>query len=156
MASGSSGIPIPPLRVTDRIEDWEPLFRAAVGHIVAQGEAGVKTAVSMLPAFVCRRLVEIEVSKEAVTLDVMVEGNPGVALLDTGAKPSVIDTITLREFGLAHREQKNGSQVFGLGKAAVAVSGQVEVEIDIGSDQRVLQCLQRRRADIHLGKRVLS
>ena len=386
MTSGSSGIPIPPLRETDRIEDWESLFRAAVGHIIAQGEAGVKTAVSMLPAFVCRRLVEIEVSKEAVKcdnldsafkllketldppvyeyeatrrlhamswrpgeqvddfmaalykqakrarcpirtacvtvtaqlpkevqgkakswiadreevtevmgreflvkvrewltergiatdlgyrdfdkvalisasktsetkkeergvllvetreenneeqgantygfgrgrgqtgarrwrgrsttfqgpsrgacfvfqrtghgwrycpervcaicrrkghdpqlcpsrratqnsgerflqvreticetcetsvmLDVMVEGNPGVALLDTGAKPSVIDAITLREFGLAHRERKNGSQVFGLGRSAVAVSGQVEVEIDIGNDQRVLQCLQ--------------
>ena len=69
MASGSSGIPIPPLRETDRIEDLEPLFRAAVGHIIAQGEAGVKTAVSMLPAFVCRRLVEIEVSKEAVKCD---------------------------------------------------------------------------------------
>ena len=69
MASGSSGIPIPPLHETDRIEDWEPLFRAAVGHIIAQGEAGVKTAVSMLPAFVCRRLVEIEVSKEAVKCD---------------------------------------------------------------------------------------
>ena len=72
----------------------------------------------------------------------MVEGNPGVALLDTGAKPSVIDAITLREFGLAHRERKKRSQVFGLGRSAVAVSGQVEVEIDIGNDQRVLQCLQ--------------
>ena len=69
MASGSSGIPIPPLRETDRNEDWEPLFRAAVGHIIAQGEVGVKTAVSMLPAFVCRRLVEIEMSQEAVKCD---------------------------------------------------------------------------------------
>ena len=75
-------------------------------------------------------------------LDVMVEGNPGVALLDTGAKPSLIDAITLRECGLAHRERKNGSQVFGLGRAAITVSGQVEVEIDTGNDQRVLQCLQ--------------
>ena len=74
-------------------------------------------------------------------LDVMVEGSPGVALLDTGAKPSVIDALTLRKFGLANRELKKGSQVFGLGRAAVAVSGQVEVEIDAGNDQRVLQCL---------------
>ena len=29
-----------------------------------------------------------------------------------------------------------------LGRAAIAVSGQVEVEIDTRNDQRVLQCLQ--------------
>lgn len=75
-------------------------------------------------------------------LDVVVEGNPDVALLDAGAKPSVIDAITLREFGLAHRERKKGSQVFGLRRAAVAFSGQVEVEIDTGNDQRVIQCPQ--------------
>ena len=71
MAAGSTGVPIPPLRDTDRIEDWEPLFRAAVGHIISQGEAGVKTEISMLPAFVCRRFVEIEVSKEAVKCDTL-------------------------------------------------------------------------------------
>ncbi|KAI6653466.1 hypothetical protein LOD99_3685 [Oopsacas minuta] len=69
MAPGSSGIPIPPIHETDRIEDWELISRASVGYIIANGEAGVKTTVSMIPAFVCRRLVEIEVSKEALKCD---------------------------------------------------------------------------------------
>ncbi|KAI6653467.1 hypothetical protein LOD99_3686 [Oopsacas minuta] len=43
---------------------------------------------------------------------------------------------------LPHRERKNEGQVFALRRAAVSASGQVEVKIDTGSDQRVLQCLQ--------------
>ena len=59
-------IPITPLREEDRIKAWEHLFRAAVGHILAKSEAGVKTAVITR---VRVRIVEIEVSKETVKCD---------------------------------------------------------------------------------------
>ncbi|KAI6648335.1 hypothetical protein LOD99_12144 [Oopsacas minuta] len=66
MAAQNQGIPVPPLTTTERIEDWQPLFTAAVGPLLAQGEGGVKILVSMLPAFVCRNLEEKDVAKEAV------------------------------------------------------------------------------------------
>ena len=66
MAHFNPGLSVPPLRPDDRIEDWEPLFRASVGHLTAQGEEGIKTAIGLLPALVNRRTVESEISKEAV------------------------------------------------------------------------------------------
>ena len=44
----------------DRIEDWEKLFRAAVVHLLTQ-EGGERLAISMLPAYVCRRVAEREI-----------------------------------------------------------------------------------------------
>ena len=66
MAAQNQAIPVPPLTTTERIEDCQPLFYAAVGPLLAQGEGGVKIAISMLPGFVCRSLEEKEVAKEAV------------------------------------------------------------------------------------------
>ena len=66
MAHFNQGLSVPPLRPDDRIEDWEPLFRASVGHLTVQGEEGIKTVIGLIPAMVNRRTVESEISKEAV------------------------------------------------------------------------------------------
>ena len=47
MAHFNPGLSVPPLLPDDRIEDWEPLFRASVGHLTAQGEEGIKTAIGL-------------------------------------------------------------------------------------------------------------
>ena len=62
-----------------------------------------------------RKTARIDEPVDITKKELMVE-DMSTALLDTGAKPSVIDTGTLQELGLGHREQKRESQVFGLGK----------------------------------------
>ena len=88
-----------------------------------------------------RKTARIDEPVDITKKELMVE-DMSTALLDTGAKPSVIDTGTLQELGLGHREQKRESQVFGLGRSTVTVSGQVEVEIDLGDRQKLLQRLK--------------
>ena len=58
---------IPPLGDGERIEDWEPLFTAAVSPLLAKGPAGHKLAIGMLPAHVNRRRAERELIREIVT-----------------------------------------------------------------------------------------
>ena len=57
---------IPPLQKGKRIEEWEPLFSAAVATLVT-AEGGEKAAVRMLPIHVARR--EAERSIAAVALE---------------------------------------------------------------------------------------
>ena len=65
MATQLGGLNIPPLQKGDRIEDWEKLFRVAVAHLLTQ-EGGERLAISMLPAYVCRRVAEREIVREVV------------------------------------------------------------------------------------------
>ena len=66
MAAQFGGLNIPPLLNNDRIEDWEKLFRAAVASPLTQ-EGGQRLAISMLPAYVCRRVAEREIVREVVS-----------------------------------------------------------------------------------------
>ena len=65
MATQFGGLNIPPLQRGERILEWEKLFRAAVAPLLAQ-EGGERLAVSMLPAYVCRRMAEREIVKGVV------------------------------------------------------------------------------------------
>ena len=60
MATHLGGLNIPPLQKGDHIEDCEKLFRAAVAHLLTQ-EGGERLTISMLPAYVCRRVAEREI-----------------------------------------------------------------------------------------------
>ena len=66
MAAQFGGLNIPPLLNNDRIEDCEKLFRAAVASLLTQ-EGGQRLAISMLPAYVCRRVAEREIVREVVS-----------------------------------------------------------------------------------------
>ena len=65
MATQLGGLNIPPLQSGERIEDWERLFRAAVAPLLLQ-EEGERLAISLLPAYVCRRVAERELVREVV------------------------------------------------------------------------------------------
>lgn len=54
-----------------KIEEWEPLFRAAVSSLVAT--ANKKAAVQLLPAYVSRREVERALTLEAIKKDTLDE-----------------------------------------------------------------------------------
>ena len=56
---------IPHFQKGDRIEDWGKHFRAAVAHLSTQ-EGGERLAIYMLPAYICRRVVEREIVREVV------------------------------------------------------------------------------------------
>ena len=65
MATHLCDLNIPPLQSGERIEDWERLFRAAVTSLLTQ-EGGQRLAISLLPAYVCRRVAERELVREVV------------------------------------------------------------------------------------------
>lgn len=62
----AAGVHIPPLRDGERLEEWEPLFTAAVSPLLLKGEAGHVLAIGMLPAYVNRRHAERELVREVV------------------------------------------------------------------------------------------
>ena len=70
--------------------------------------------------------------EDAVTLRVVIAGKEISAILDTGAKPSVMDRNTLAQLGLDDHIQPACIHVFGLGKAPVPVVGKVNVKVKIG------------------------
>ena len=69
--------------------------------------------------------------ENSVTLDIKIEGLEMAALLDTGARPSVINIVTLEQIGLAGRLIRLPEQIYGLCKLPVGVKGYVNVEIQI-------------------------
>ena len=70
--------------------------------------------------------------EDTVTLKVKISGKEVSAVLDTGAKPSVIDRKTLAQLGLSGHIQPVRSRVFGLGQKPVPVPGRVEADVNIG------------------------
>ena len=71
-------------------------------------------------------------SEDAVTLRIKIAGKEVPALLDTGAKPSVMDRKTLEQLGLSDHIQPTCSHVYGLGQAPVLVLGIADVKVRIG------------------------
>ena len=61
----STQFSIPPLKPNDRIEDWEPLFKAAVTGLLTH-ENGEALAIGLLPAHVNRRPAESELVQDAI------------------------------------------------------------------------------------------
>ena len=79
--------------------------------------------------------------ESSVTLDIKIERHERTALLDTGARPSVIDIVTLEQLGLVEKLVRSPDQVFGLCKSPVDVKGYVDVEIQIANGASVVVTL---------------
>ena len=60
---------IPPLVTGQKIEEWEPLFRAAVSSLVAT--TSEKAAIQLLPAYLSRLVVERTLALEAIKRDTL-------------------------------------------------------------------------------------
>ena len=58
-------ITIPPLQEGQRIEEWGPLFRAAVATLVTT-EGGEKAAIRMLPVHIAKREAERSIASVAL------------------------------------------------------------------------------------------
>ena len=69
---GTTQFVIPVLKPNSRIDEWEPLFRAAVTPLLLQ-ENGESLAIGLLPAYVNRRPTETELMKEVVKLKTLDE-----------------------------------------------------------------------------------
>ena len=63
-----SWLVIPPLQPGERIEDWQPLFTAAVTTLLAR-PGGEKLALELLPGYVRRRPAEVELVREVTELE---------------------------------------------------------------------------------------
>ena len=63
-------ITIPPLQEGQRIEEWEPLFRAAVATLIT-ADGGEKAAIRMLPVYVARREAERSLASVALGMDTL-------------------------------------------------------------------------------------
>ena len=57
----------------------------------------------------------------SVTIELKVNGHTVAAILDTGAKPSVVDTQTIQRLGLENLVVPAKSQVYGLCNSPVKV-----------------------------------
>ena len=94
----------------------------------------------------------------SVTLEIMIEGNKKAALLDTGARPSIIDIRTLAQLGLEDKLVKSPDQVFGLCMSPVEVRGYVDVEIQVADETPVvtrMKVLNSQETTILLGREFL-
>ena len=78
---GSVQFLIPPLKPNDRIDEWEPLFRAAVTGLLTH-ENGETLAIGLLPSHVNRRTAEVELCKEIVQLQTLDEAFALLTTLD--------------------------------------------------------------------------
>ena len=60
-------LPIPALKPDERINDWNALFKAGVGTLLARGTEGEKLAIGLLPAYINRRTAERELVREVLS-----------------------------------------------------------------------------------------
>lgn len=72
---------IPKLLPNQRLEDWEPLFRASVTGLLMRTD-GEKLAIGLLAAHVNRREAEVELMKDVVKLDQLNEAFDLLKTLD--------------------------------------------------------------------------
>ena len=102
------------------------------------------------------RTFEVEdTSEDSVTLELMIGGRKVPALMDTGAKPSVIDFGTIQTLGLEEDIVEEPSRVYGLCKAPVQVKGYIEIPIQVGQHEpRMirLQVLESNEPTLLLGR----
>ena len=96
--------------------------------------------------------------EESVSLKVGIAGRQVTALLDTGAKPSVIDLKTLSGLGLRKYLNPARSKVFGLCQSPVKVLGRIDVEVEIGQEHAVVRfyVLDSEEPTLLLGREFMS
>ena len=85
--------------------------------------------------------------EDAVTIQVRVGHEEVCAMLDTGARPSVIDLNTAQNLGIDGDIIKVPSKVYGLCDSPVDVIGYVDAEICVGTRPPIVQRLQVLTSD---------
>ena len=97
--------------------------------------------------------------EEAVTVEVKIGTHKVAAVLDTGARPSVIDIGTARRLELMDRLVAAPSRVYGLCNNPVKISGYLDVAIQVGMLEPVIervQVLDSTEATLLLGRRFMG
>ena len=87
-------------------------------------------------------IYQVADQEEAVTVEVKIGQHKIAAMLDTGARPSVIDIGTVRQLGLEERLVRAACQVYGLCNNPVMVCGYIDVSIEVGTFEPVLERMQ--------------
>ena len=90
-----------------------------------------------------------------MTLLLRIAGQEVAALLDTGAKPSVIDLGTVKRLGLEQDVREEPGRVYGLCKSPVQVRGSIEIPIQLGDgipQVARLQVLESEEPTLLLGR----
>ena len=106
-----------------------------------------------------RNIYQVSNHEEAVTVEVKIGTHAVEAVLDTGARPSVIDIGTVRQLELEDRLVVAPSRVYGLCNNPVKVCGYLDVAIQIGALKPVIdrvQVLDSTEATLLLGRRFMG
>ena len=105
------------------------------------------------------KVLQVSTREKAVTVEVRIGNQKLGAILDTEAKPSVIDMGTVRMLGLEREVIPTASRVYGLGNNPVNVSGYVDVEVKVGTLKPVferIQVLDSAEPTLLLGKEFMG
>ena len=96
--------------------------------------------------------------EESVTIRIKVAGQELLAMLDTGATPSVIDRRTIDHLGLTEHVVLSQSRVFGLCKRPVEVQGVIQIHVTVGEQhiQTEFQVLDCDESILLLGRKFMS
>ena len=86
-------------------------------------------------------------SEEAATIAIEIAGVTTRALLDTGARISVMDMKSMNRLGLQHKLVATGGQVYGICNSPVSVIGYVEAQINVSGDKNPVERIQVLRGD---------
>ena len=89
-----------------------------------------------------RRVYQVSTGEESVTIRVGIGSQDVAAMLDTGAKPSVMDIDTAGQLQLAGSIVPSTSKVYGLCDNPVRVRGYVDAHIRIGNYESVVERIQ--------------
>ena len=106
-----------------------------------------------------RNVYQVSAHEEAVTVEVKIGFHRVATMLNTGAKPSVIDLGTLRQLELEENLVPAKSNVYDLCNNPVKVNGYVGVTIQIGKLEPVverMQVLDSEEATLLLGRRFMG
>lgn len=107
---------------------------------------------------VLRTSESLEDDEASVTIVLKVNGHTVAAILDTGAKPSVVDTLTIQRLGLENLVVPAKSRVYGLCNSPVQVTGYVEVPIQIVGEKPVhhrIHVIQQCEPTLLLGRQFM-
>ena len=86
-------------------------------------------------------VLPVNTYEETVTLQVKLGSKEIIAMLDTVAKPSLIDRNALSELNLQGQLVRAPNEVYGLCNSPVRVLGYVDVKIQVGVEKPVIQRL---------------
>ena len=97
------------------------------------------------------------VHETAVVVSVKWNGIPINVMMETGADPSVVDRCTVQKMNILYSTKY--SQVYGLGRTALAVCGTACVAIDVGDGRPLeheIEVLDTNNRVVILGRRFLA